>query len=206
MPQSPPHLLIITESPLREDLEPLLARALTGAPFDLLLRDKGAAANRLIALGRRLKPLLHAAGGRLLIHDRADIARLVEADGLHLPENGMSTREARQLLGTEVLLGRSCHEPENAREHLLQGGDYVTLSPVFITGSHPEAIPLGVVRFSQWRARIPGAVLALGGIHEGNVRTVLDAGATGVALIRGLFTADDPASAARKLSAPFLNA
>ncbi|MBF0340288.1 MAG: thiamine phosphate synthase [Magnetococcales bacterium] len=195
----PPRLLLITDSLARPDLETVVTRALTGAPFDLLLRDKTAPDALVTTLARRLKPLLHAAGGRLLIHDRVDVALTVQADGLHLPEAARSTEEVRKLVGPRPILGRSCHDPENARKHLLQGGDYVTLSPVFITESHPESLPLGLERFSAMRAAIPGPVLALGGIHDGNIRDVLTTGATGVALIRGIFQANDPAEAAYRL-------
>ncbi|MBF0190696.1 MAG: thiamine phosphate synthase [Magnetococcales bacterium] len=196
----PPRLLLITDAPLRADLESVLSRALSGAPFDLLLRDKNASDTTLEAVARRLKAILHPAGGRLLIHDRVEIAMKTGADGVHLPEAGQDTATARHLLGPALLLGRSCHETTHARQHLLQGGNYVTLSPVFATESHPEAIPLGLERFAVLRAAIPGPVLALGGIHGDNVHAVLGAGATGVALIRGIFNASDPAAATRHLS------
>ncbi|MBF0270701.1 MAG: thiamine phosphate synthase [Magnetococcales bacterium] len=195
-----PQLLLITDTPLRADLETVLSQALKGGSFDLLLRDKSASAATLVAVARRLKPILHAAGGRLLIHDRVDIALTTAADGVHLPEAGLTSAEARYLLGPIPLLGRSCHETTHARQHLLHGGNYVTLSPVFATASHPDATPLGVTRFATMRADIPGPVLALGGIHGGNVRAALEAGATGVALIRGIFNAPDPAEATWHIS------
>ncbi|MBF0627435.1 MAG: thiamine phosphate synthase [Magnetococcales bacterium] len=195
----PPRLLLITESPLLPNLETLVTQALGGAPFDLLLRDYQATDDRIIALAQTLKPLLHAAGGRLLIHNRLEIAVSAGADGLHLPESGVTTREARTRLGPLPLLGRSCHEPESARKHLLHGGDYVTLSPVFATLSHPDAFPLGTERFAALRRRIPGPVLALGGIGVGNVQEVMAAGATGVALIRGIFQAPNPAQTTQEL-------
>lgn len=203
MSPPPPRLLLITASPLPEDLVARVAVALTGAPFDLLLRDQLASDALLSQHARSLLPLLHRFGGRLLIHDRLELALSVHADGLHLPESGLETALARQRLGPGRLLGRSCHEPTRACKHLLDGGDYVTLSPLFATDSHPGAMPLGVARFATMRTSIPGAVLALGGIRVDNVHLARQAGASGVALIRGIFQAEDPPQAAHALSQPF---
>ncbi|MBF0438864.1 MAG: thiamine phosphate synthase [Magnetococcales bacterium] len=195
----PPRLLLITDPLVCPDIEGGIAAALQGGPFDVVLRNKTASAHTLTAQAHRIKALLRSTGGRLLIHGRADIALAVEADGVHLPECGMETSEVRQFIGPNRLLGRSCHNPENGRRHLLEGGDYVTLSPVFPTASHPEATPLGLERFSCMRAQIPGAVLALGGIQIGNVADTLRAGATGVALIRGILNTPDPGFAVQNL-------
>ncbi|NGZ05180.1 MAG: thiamine phosphate synthase [Magnetococcales bacterium] len=203
MPLSHPRLLLITDSPLPANLVDLVNIALTGAPFDLLLRDKTASEETLCAQAHILIPILHRAGGRLLIHNRLDVAIHVNADGLHLPETGLSTNQARQRLGPAKVLGRSCHAPAHACKHLLDGGDYVTLSPLFATASHPDAMPLGVNRFAAMRAQIPGPVLALGGIDPHNVWKAHAAGASGVALIRGLLHAPNPAQAAKELLAPF---
>lgn len=196
---TPPKLLLITDTPLPSDLDRIIARALTGGIFDLLIRDKGTSDAHLEPLARSLLATLHAAGGRLLLHERPEMARRIDADGLHLSEHGMETAQARRLLGANRLLGRSCHSVARAQKHLLAGGDYVTLSPVFVTLSHPDATPLGLERFATMRNAIPGPVLALGGIEEKNAHAVWQAGASGIALIRGVFQARDPADAVRKL-------
>ncbi|MBF0262302.1 MAG: thiamine phosphate synthase [Magnetococcales bacterium] len=199
MPASPPRLLLITDSPVPPDLDRIIPHALTGGGFDLLLRDKTSTDAQLEPQARRVLATLHAAGGRLLLHDRLEMALRIDADGLHLPEHGMKTALARSFLGADRLLGRSCHSVESAQKHLLDGGDYVTLSPVFVTMSHPDATPLGLELFARMRAAIPGPVLALGGIEVENARSVWRAGAAGLALIRGVFQATDPADAVRKL-------
>ncbi|MBF0127150.1 MAG: thiamine phosphate synthase [Magnetococcales bacterium] len=188
----PPRLLLITDHAVRPDIENAVSQALQGGPFDLLLRDKTASRTLLTQLARRLILLLTPSGGRLIVHEHLEIALDVGAAGAHLPEMGMETTEARRILGPHPLLGRSCHHTENACQHLHQGGDYVTLSPVFRTASHPDASPLGLERFSRMCAVVDGPVLALGGVNTDNAWSALQAGASGVALIRGVLNAPDP--------------
>ncbi|MBF0294868.1 MAG: thiamine phosphate synthase [Magnetococcales bacterium] len=189
--------MLITSPEPTPDPEGLLARALAGGSFDLLLREPLTPDAELVGLARRLQPLLTAHGGRLLIHGRPEVALEAEADGLHLPET--ATGEIRHIIGPDMLLGRSCHAVESACRHLQAGGDYVTLSPLFFTRSHPDATPLGLARFARMRAAIPGPVLALGGIEPENVAEAMRTGASGVALIRGVWNAPDPTAAVRRL-------
>ncbi|MEO5345233.1 MAG: thiamine phosphate synthase [Magnetococcus sp. YQC-9] len=195
----PPKLLLITPTPLPPDLTHSVTHALTGGPFDLLLRDKSTPDEPMRFIVRELLPVLHRVGGRLLVHERVELADKTGADGVHLSEDGPGTIQVRRQLKSGSLIGRSCHSVESARKHLLASGDYVTLSPVFVTMSHPEALPLGLERFASMRASIPGAVLALGGINTENARSVLETNASGIALIRGVFNASDPAETIGKL-------
>ncbi|MBF0612167.1 MAG: thiamine phosphate synthase [Magnetococcales bacterium] len=192
-----PRLLLITEP--CEDLLDRVEQAVAGGVGHVLLRAKGEAAQSLTATALALKTLLQPTGGQLLIHDRVDVALAVEAQGVQLPSNGLPTPLARRLLGGGRLLGRSCHTPQEAKQAFLDGADYVTLSPLFPTLSHPDAQGLGVEIFSQWRREITGPVLALGGIHPQNCALALQAGAFGVAIIRGILQADNPASASREI-------
>ncbi|MBF0448520.1 MAG: thiamine phosphate synthase, partial [Magnetococcales bacterium] len=97
------------------------------------------------------------------------------------------------------LLGRSCHDLNGALTALEQGADYLTLSPVFATRSHPHALPLGLEKFAGLCRKIPGPVLALGGITPENSQKVRQAGAFGVALIRGILSSPNPEQAAQLL-------
>lgn len=212
-----PSLLVITDRTVSPDLMAGVSAALEGGVTHILLREKTMAAGPLAVLAQKLRTVTAAMGAHLLIHDRVDIALAMEADGVHLPESGMATVDARRLLDTcqprktwapiggegaqpvGKLLGRSCHSVKTACEAFQEGADYVTLSPLFATRSHPQAPALGVRRFSVMRAAIPGPVLALGGIHGGNVTDALSTGAQGVALIRGILEAAEPCQAARTL-------
>lgn len=202
-----PSLLLITDRRVAPDLLGSVASALKGGVTHLLLRDKGTPAGALTLLAQEMMALIQPLEARfLLIHDRVDVALAVDAAGVHLPENGMPTADARRLLhrGASAfpkLVGRSCHSVASARQALAEGADYVTLSPLFASRSHPETPPLGIQRFAAMRAAIPGPVLALGGITAHNVADALRSGADGVALIRGILNTPSPSHTAATMIA-----
>lgn len=199
-----PRLLLITDRTVCPDLLPVITAALEGGVRHILLREKGLSAGPLTRLAKALLAKTVAYGAYLLIHDRLDVALAVGADGLHLPEDGLETSEARRLLAPLPgggLLGRSAHSVASACQALEGGADFVTLSPLFVTRSHPGMPALGLASFRAMRADIPGPVLALGGIQLDNVSDALQTGAEGVALIRGILDAPNPRQAAMAFTA-----
>ncbi|MBF0426184.1 MAG: thiamine phosphate synthase [Magnetococcales bacterium] len=200
-----PRLLLITEPIAHAEAQGLLhrlRRALVGGPCHLLVRLPGWHERAVYDFALALRPIV-VPPACLLIHDRPDIALAVGADGVHLPASGLPTDVARRLLGPGCLLGRSCHDPNEANVALAAGADYVTLSPLFATRSHPDAAPLGVSRLTEIVRRVAGPVVALGGITPENVGEAATTGVVGVATIRGVLHAGDPAWAARQCLAAF---
>ncbi|MBF0620764.1 MAG: thiamine phosphate synthase [Magnetococcales bacterium] len=192
-----PQTLLITHSTLRQDWMDAAVEAGRGGIGHILLRDPGASAALMITQAQTLQARLD--NTMLLIHDRVDVALAVKADGVHLPGHGLSPVQARTQLGPTALIGCSCHTVEQATVAFSQGADYVTLSPLFATQSHPDASPLGKERFSDMLNGIDGPVLALGGITPDNAAIPLSLGAYGVAMIRGILDQKDPCDAVKKL-------
>lgn len=121
-------------------------------------------------------------GVRLLAHgDRERM--LPEFDGLHMPGRVLWQCEQRPV-STDQWWGASCHSPEELARAVRLEVDYVTLSPVNPTASHPGASPLGWERFAQWVAAAPLPVFALGGVGPDDLPEALAAGAQGIAGIR----------------------
>ncbi|MBX3274467.1 MAG: thiamine phosphate synthase [Sandaracinaceae bacterium] len=162
----------------------------------LIVRDKGAGARELAALGRALLPLARAAGAPLLVNDRCDVARAIGADGAHLPERGLRVADARAVLGPGALVGVSRHGPprEDERE---DPPDYVTLGPVGPVEG--KGSPLGLDGFAEAARAWPVPVYALGGVGVADVPELVARGAAGVAVIRAVYAAADPAAALRAL-------
>ncbi len=146
-------------------------------------------ARQLIALAN----LLLETGALVLINDRADVVPHVAAGGVHLPAAGLLIAPVRQMLGPDVLIGRSTHSATEAREAHEAGADYVFLGPIWPTASHPERAPLGVEAIA---AAAPARVIAIGGVTPARAVECREAGAWGVAAVSGLWNADDPGSAA----------
>jgi thiamine-phosphate diphosphorylase len=180
---------------------PTIAASLAVAPqVALHARAPGWDAGPLMTLGRVL--LTTAARNRsvVLVNDRVDVARVLGAAGVHLPENGLPDDVARRLLGPGALIGRSTHSAAAAHAARDRGVDYIFLGPIWETRSHPHRAPLGPGEIE----RVSGVpVIAIGGITPDRARTCRDAGAWGVAAISALWRSPDPGSAAREFLLSF---
>lgn len=180
------------------DLAGTIAAALRGAPeAAVLLREKDLGGRALCELALRLRALRP---GALLVSGRCDVALAAGADGVHLPADGISPAEARALLGPSRLIGVSCHGEADVQSALAGGADYATFGPVFDT---PEkrafGPPLGLPALAA-AARLGLPLFALGGVNAENAAACRGAGARGVAVIRAVLQAADPAGAAAALS------
>ncbi|HEX4634524.1 MAG TPA: thiamine phosphate synthase [Gemmatimonadales bacterium] len=145
-----------------------------------------------------LAQLLRAAAPEhLFVNDRLDIALAVDATGVQLSTNGLSPAEARRL-HPAWWIGMSVHTPEEAAAAQAGGADYLLVGPVFATPTHPERRPLGVEGLTRFTG-LGLPVVAIGGISRANARDVVAAGAHGVAMIRALWDAHDPARAAQEI-------
>ncbi|MBF0193706.1 MAG: thiamine phosphate synthase [Magnetococcales bacterium] len=195
-----PKLLLITDLKVCPNLERGVAEALAGGAKHILLRIKNHSdSGNLNIWAKKLHLLTQKQKAHLLISADIDVALKFSNVGLHLPQNAMATIKARELLGNNRLLGRSCHNLTESLSAIQEGADYVTLSPLYSTQSHPEALPLGLQQFNKIVNKVPGPVLALGGINSENTTAALKAGAYGVALIRGILSHPSPRDAARNL-------
>jgi thiamine-phosphate pyrophosphorylase len=154
-------------------------------------------AARIIDLAEKFK---RAGKSTVFVNDRVDIARIVNAAGVHLPAGGLATAAARKLLQPNQLIGRSTHSADQALRAFDDGADYVFLGPVWETSSHPGQKPLGLSALEKLGAR---TVIAIGGITGERVAQCRDAGAWGVAAISTLWKAADPAAVARAMLLSF---
>ncbi len=177
-------------------LEEVTRAALAGGARVFQLREKDLEARELTQLAERLVGLIRPAGGLLLVNDRIDVALAVGADGAHLSQRGFPPDVARRLLGTERLLGVSCHSLGEAQEAQEGGADFILMGPIFFTPSKaPYGPPLGLEVLRQVRSHIRLPILAIGGINQTNWAEALAAGADGVAGVSAIMAAPDVSEA-----------
>lgn len=182
------------------DLAPAVAAALRGGIDVVQVREKTAPAEMVFAMVRSLLPLARAAGARLLVNDRVDVALVAGADGVHLPARGLRPDAVRSLIAGG-LIGVSVHDVADARRAVAAGADYVTFGHVFPTASHLGQPPRGLQSLRAVVAAVDAPVLAIGGITATNAAEVLATGCAGIAVISAILKADDPERAARILRA-----
>ncbi len=149
----------------------------------------------------RLRALTTTHGARLVVSARFDLAHAVGADGVQLPERGLPAADARACFPDD-LIGRSCHDAAGLEAAEQAGADWAFLSPVYPPLSKQVTTPTlgldGFARLVEGRA-LP--IIALGGIRAHRARALLDAGASGFAMLGGFFLARDLPREARHLAA-----
>lgn len=189
----------------RGDLAEFVDAALAGGVDVLQLRDKGPdgpleARPELAAL-EVLGEACARHGALLAVNDRADIARAVGADVLHLGQDDLPVAVARRIVGDDMLVGRSAHsEHETAAAAVESGVDYFCCGPCWPTPTKPgRAAPgLRLVRTVADRAS-DRPWFAIGGIDHDRLDAVLDAGASRIVVVRAITRAADPRAAAAAL-------
>ena len=177
----------------------LAALLLSGGARLLQLRLKPACSRDLLAAAERIRPLAHAAGALFLVNDRPDVARAVEADGVHLGQDDLPVAAARRVLGPGRMIGVSTHDVDEARAAATAGADYVAVGPIYATTSKEHPLPpQGLELIRAVRAAVPCPIVAIGGITAETAPLVRAAGADAVAMIAALVRAADPAAAVRE--------
>ena len=161
--------------------------ALQGGVRALQIREKDLNPNDLLALALAVKSITGRYHAKLFINDRADIAVMAGADGVHLTETSIQAREVKNSF-PDLIVGVSTHSIEGARRAETQGADFITFSPIYETPSKANYGPpqgLDLLRQATQTVRLP--VLALGGITLHRVPECLEQGAFGVAVISGIW-------------------
>ena len=164
-----------------------LVRSAVAARVTLVqLREKRLSARTLYELASHAASIARGSQTRVLVNDRADIARAAACDGVQLTTRSLDSRVVRRAFGEVFLIGVSAHTPDEARDARDGGADFAVFGPVFDTPSkRAYGTPLGVERLREAaHALAPFPLIAVGGINETNARSVLSAGAAGVAAIR----------------------
>ena len=188
-------------TPSRPDLAEFLDAVLAGGVDVVQLREKGLEARQEIALCEVLADAAARHGALWSVNDRADVAHVARPDVLHLGQDDLPVDAARALLGPDVLVGRSCHDEEQVRAAALQPGvDYFCVGPTWPTPTKPgrPAPGLPLTRFAAGLGT-DRPWFAIGGIDEGNLDQVLEAGARRIVVVRALTEAADPHAAAARL-------
>lgn len=151
------------------------------------LTDAGALAGAL-----ELREATRDLGVMLIINDRPDIARMVEADGVHLGQEDLDPEDARVLL-PEALIGVSTHNRAQFGAALTKPVDYIAVGPVFETASKANPDPVVGLPFVAWaREQTLKPIVAIGGITRTNAASVAQAGARGLAVISEIMKAARP--------------
>ena len=184
-----------------------LAAKLIAAGVDVIqLRDKQADDRTLLERGLALRQLLRdhaAAHGRaplLIVNDRPDLAVLCDADGVHVGQEELPVAAARRIVGPDMLIGVSTHSLEQAQQAVLDGADYIGVGPTFPSQTKDFAAFPGLELLHQVAANVSLPAFAIGGIHAGNLGSVLRTGFRRIAVGSAILAAAHHIAACRELA------
>jgi len=179
-----------------------LVQALIDAGADVIqLRDKQADDRTLLERGKTLRNLTAESRTLFIMNDRPDLAKLTQADGVHVGQEELSVRQVREIVGADMLIGVSTHSQQQIRNAIADGADYIGVGPVFAspTKSFP-CEPPGPELLKQFNEMTPSIpAFAIGGVTRGNLSDVLATGANRIAVSAAIIESADPGEETRQL-------
>jgi thiamine-phosphate pyrophosphorylase len=191
--------VLVSGSLCTASVEWTIQEAAAGGAQVFQLREKELDDHELLRRARNARRWTSAAGALFIVNDRPDIARLAEADGVHLGQEDLSVKDARRIMGPDALIGVSTHNVEQLRQAILDGANYVGVGPTFssATKEFEELAGLEFVRQAAAETTLPA--FAIGGVGLENADQVVAAGFRRVAVGHAICTADDPRQVAATL-------
>lgn len=181
-------------------LQQVVEEAIKGGATFVQIREKHLSYDAFIRLAVEVKKVTDRYHIPYVINDEVELARQIDADGVHIGQNDKTLPEARTILGPDKIIGVSAHTVEEAVEAERNGADYLGVGAVFSTSTKQDAsaLPIETLRAVCEAVSIP--VVAIGGIHAGNLLQLKGSGVDGVAVVSAIFAAEQIERAAAELS------
>ncbi|MBQ7883491.1 MAG: thiamine phosphate synthase [Phascolarctobacterium sp.] len=173
------------------ELLPVVEEALQGGVTLLQYRNKNGEGGKLYAEALALKKLCDKYNVPLIIDDRLDIAIAVGAAGVHIGQDDIPCKIARQVLGDDFIIGVSAHNPAEAQQAIDDGADYLGCGAVYATTTKEKVTALGLDGLAAIRKAVQIPMVGIGGVDLTNAKDVLATGVEGIAIVRAILGAQD---------------
>jgi thiamine-phosphate pyrophosphorylase len=195
----PPLYVILDAALLPSDPIALTTSLLDAGARLFQYRNKTSSSRELLYASQAICLTVRQNGGTFIVNDRADIARLAGANGVHLGQDDLDEAAAREIVGSAGLIGASTHNLAQVQAAVDSGADYLAVGPIFATTSkaHPDPI-VGLKLLRQARKLTAKPIVAIGGMTLERSGEVFDAGADCVAVISDILKAKNPATRVRQ--------
>ena len=182
-------------SSLEEEIE----KAVRAGVTMVQLREKHMGSDELVSLAKRIGTVVHKYNVPLIINDDIEAALASGADGVHVGQEDIGAYEARQRIGSSMILGVSAPTTETALETKKCGADYIGAGAVFSTSTKKDAKVMSFDELKRICGSVSIPVVAIGGITEDNIIELSGSGIAGAAVVSAIFAKDDIAASAAKL-------
>jgi thiamine-phosphate pyrophosphorylase len=196
--------LVTDDSLSAERTTPEIVEAAIDGGVDVVqLRDKSQSVRDRFETGKQVRELTRDADVTFIVNDRVDLVRALNADGVHLGADDLPIPSARDLLGPDVIIGRSVSTVSDAEDAERAGADYLGVGAIYRTGSKDDITEdeheVGPERITAIERAVDIPIVGIGGITPENADAVIGSGADGVAVITAITAAADPAAATAQL-------
>lgn len=196
-------LYAITDSS-QEQLTHEVELALKGGARIIQYRDKSSNRQQRLTQTEKLLGLCRRHAALLLINDDVELAKTIEADGVHLGQDDLDITHAREQLGDQAIIGISCYNRlDLAITAQEAGADYVAFGRFFPSSTKPQAVKAEIDLLREAKRRLQLPIVAIGGITSENGAPLITAGADMLAVIQGVFGQQDISAAAEQLQKLF---
>ncbi len=182
-----------------ETLYEQVEKAIKGGVTFVQLREKNLDEERFLSEALDIQKLCRKYNIPFIINDNVEIARKINADGVHVGQSDMKAVNVRSILGEDKMLGVSVQTVGQALLAEKEGADYLGVGAVFPTGSKADAEDVSFDTLKEICSAVSLPVVAIGGIGAGNVSRLKNSGISGIAVISAIFAADDIEAAAENL-------
>lgn len=186
-------------------IEESVEKAIKGGAGVIQLREKDASGRSFLRIAESVHAITRRYGIPLIINDRVDIALAVGAEGVHLGQDDIPARDARRIIGPDMILGVSASSLEEARQAERDGADYLGVGAMNPTMTKSDADTVTVDELKAIRAAVSIPIVIIGGINFSTIGHYRGIGVDGIAVVSAVVAADDPERAARELKAAWLS-
>jgi len=185
------------------DLEALLRAALSGGADIVQLREKELGRAEIERAAGTFRRVADTFSALFVLNDDPELARICDADGVHVGQDDVSAERARETMGPHAIVGLSTHSEEQIAASAGRPVDYISVGPIWETPTKQGRPGVGLELISHAAASAPHPIFAIGGIDASNAAQVVAAGAERLCAVRAIRDAADPAAAAQELRQAF---
>ncbi|KPL02472.1 MAG: hypothetical protein AMJ90_05785 [candidate division Zixibacteria bacterium SM23_73_2] len=182
-----------------KNIEKVVSDIIKGGAQMIQYRDKSSSDKDFLKNTLRIKKITSSRKIPLIINDRVDIAKLIDAEGVHLGEDDLPPDFARRILGKNKMIGVTIRNLKQAKAEEKKGADYLGLGPVFHTTSKKTEKIIGVSLVKEVQNKIKIPVFPIGGINVENIEKLTQIGCTRVCVLSAVLCSKNPLKAAENL-------
>ncbi len=190
--------VLISSNIATKSVKEITKLVIDGGADAIQLREKTMTDSHFISLAGEIHDITCKSKTLLIINDRVNIAKELNADGVHLGQHDMGISEARNIIGNDKIIGISTHNIEQARQAQNEGADYVAVGPIYPTKTKDYEPPVGSGLIQEVAKEINIPLVAIGAITLNNLDEVLKAGATSVAVCSAIINSENILSSTKQ--------